>query len=271
MLREFHSNVLTYKSLHEPLDAWALEELIGHYVNYRKLVSCTVETANRAPRPGSHEDLLPAQDFQLYAVATRTPRKLFAALPRQAWRGTVWPGVYDLDWGVRSIRLIVLTEVAKHPRNAPWERFSTELARLRHGLAHYQPRSNAAGELLYRLYLVYRLELPEMSYTVEEFIRETHREVIAHLTPEERRAIVAEMPAEERLRGLPAEERLRGLPAEERLRGLPAEERLRGLPAEERLRGLPLHERLRDLDPEELAGLDPEERALLRKLIARDD
>lgn len=27
---------MTYKSLHESLDAWAIEELIGHYVNYRK-------------------------------------------------------------------------------------------------------------------------------------------------------------------------------------------------------------------------------------------
>lgn len=26
-------NLLTYKSHHEPLDVWAVEELIGHYVN----------------------------------------------------------------------------------------------------------------------------------------------------------------------------------------------------------------------------------------------
>ncbi|MDS4025402.1 MAG: hypothetical protein RKO25_00185 [Candidatus Contendobacter sp.] len=29
-------NLLTYKSGQEALDAWALEKLIGHYVNYRK-------------------------------------------------------------------------------------------------------------------------------------------------------------------------------------------------------------------------------------------
>ena len=29
-------NLLTYKSLHEPLDDWAIKELVGHYVNYRK-------------------------------------------------------------------------------------------------------------------------------------------------------------------------------------------------------------------------------------------
>ena len=32
-------NLLTYKSKQEPLDGWALDELIGHYVNYRKLIS----------------------------------------------------------------------------------------------------------------------------------------------------------------------------------------------------------------------------------------
>jgi len=30
-------NLLTYKSHHEALTAWVLDELIGHYVNYRKL------------------------------------------------------------------------------------------------------------------------------------------------------------------------------------------------------------------------------------------
>ncbi|MBK1701736.1 hypothetical protein [Thiococcus pfennigii] len=81
-----------------------------------------------------------------------------------------------------------------------------------------------------------------MTYTLEEFIRETHREVIAHLTPEERRAIVE---------------------------GMPPQERLRGLLPEERLRGLPLKDRLRDLDPDALPELTPEEREALRKLLVR--
>ncbi len=29
-------NLLTYKSFREPLTAWSLDELAGHYVNYRK-------------------------------------------------------------------------------------------------------------------------------------------------------------------------------------------------------------------------------------------
>ena len=32
-------NLVTYKSLRESLDGWTVEELVGHYVNYRKQVS----------------------------------------------------------------------------------------------------------------------------------------------------------------------------------------------------------------------------------------
>src|SRR5580658_11114732 len=32
-------NLITFKSHHEALDDWAMKELIGHYVAYRKLVS----------------------------------------------------------------------------------------------------------------------------------------------------------------------------------------------------------------------------------------
>ncbi|MCG6941560.1 MAG: hypothetical protein LJE69_09955 [Thiohalocapsa sp.] len=52
-------NLLTYKSLHESLDSWAIEELIGHYVNYRKAFA-----------PGAAPDA-----FGLYAVSTRHPAR----------------------------------------------------------------------------------------------------------------------------------------------------------------------------------------------------
>ena len=31
-------NLLTYKSFRESLTSWALDELVGHYVNYRKQI-----------------------------------------------------------------------------------------------------------------------------------------------------------------------------------------------------------------------------------------
>ena len=57
-------NLITYKSLHKPLDAWALKELLAHAVNYRKQISPTVD------------DLVPESEIRLMAVATRFPDNL---------------------------------------------------------------------------------------------------------------------------------------------------------------------------------------------------
>lgn len=64
-----HHNLLTYKSVRQPLDAWTLDELVGHYVNYRK---------QRSP---SQKRLLPVEDFRLYGVSTREPQKLKREVP----------------------------------------------------------------------------------------------------------------------------------------------------------------------------------------------
>jgi hypothetical protein len=70
-------NLITFKSHFEPLDGWAMKELIGHYVAYRKLVS-------RSP-----SDLLAEDQFGLYAVAARSPHNLSGRVPWQS----VQPGV----------------------------------------------------------------------------------------------------------------------------------------------------------------------------------
>jgi hypothetical protein len=242
-------NVLSYKSKQEALDGWAMEELIGHYVTYRKLASiqaavavpATARPADPVEPSAAVERLLPETAFRLFAVATRHPTKLFTQLAPGAQHPTAWPGVYDLDWGSRRIRLIVLNALIKHPRNAPWELFASELDRIRYGLAHYRPRSPAAHLLRYHLANVHRLELPNMAYTLDDFKLDTYRMLIDDfhaLSPEDRQALLERMDVADRLRGLDAEERLRGLDTEEILRRLDPEERLRGLDPEERLRGL---------------------------------
>lgn len=93
-----------------------------------------------------------------------------------------------------------------------------------------------------------------MTYTVAEFIRETHEEIIANLTPEERLAIIDEMPSDERralIERPPPDER-RALIAE-----LPPEERLSGLTAADLLRHI------------EFDTLDAESREMLRKVLDR--
>ena len=199
-------NLLTYKSGQESLDAWAIAELIGHYVNYRKAF---------APRE-------PTARFGLYAVTTRRPR----ALAHQVTLEPVKPGVYRLPVAGQSVTLIVLREVEICPRNALWALFSFEAARVALGAESYRWRQDDHLPILETIYQRYRETGIPMSYTFQDFRHDVALEMLDRLPPEER------------LRGLPPEERLRGLPPEERLRGLPPEERLRGLPPEERLRGL---------------------------------
>ena len=190
-------NLLTYKSGREPLDAWALEELIGHYVNYRK---------SFAPRE-------PVDQFGLYAVATRHP----VALWREVERQPVKAGVYTVRALRQPITVIVLKEIAPATRNALWALFSFEAGRVAQGAQDYVWRQPDHLPILQELYHCYQQVGVAMSYTFENFRQDLARE------------LVLELPVEERLRGLPPEELLRRVPPEERLRGLPPEERLRGL------------------------------------------
>jgi hypothetical protein len=57
-------NLITFKSNQDTLDTWALDELVGHYVNYRK----------QARR--EHPELLLLDQFRLYAVCVRVPQLL---------------------------------------------------------------------------------------------------------------------------------------------------------------------------------------------------
>jgi hypothetical protein len=186
-------NLLTYKSLWEPLDDWAIEELIGHYTNYRKLVSPS-------------QQLLPQNQFQLYAVSTRYPRKL---LNSEIVFKEIEAGVIDLRWGNRLIRLIILSRIPKEKKNSLWLLFSGKKREFVYGNKHHQWRRVSGKAVLNRLYELYLTQGVIMSYTIEDFHRDLIKEYLYLLPPEER------------LKGLPPEERLKGLPPEERLKGLP--------------------------------------------------
>src|SRR5947199_1349544 len=84
-------NLVSFKSHHEALDGWAMKELVGHYVAYRKLVS---------PSPSA---LLPEEQFRLYAVCARRPQQLSQQVPWQERQAAV----YDCAWGTDTVRVIV--------------------------------------------------------------------------------------------------------------------------------------------------------------------
>ncbi len=198
-------NLLTYKSLREPLDDWAIEELIGHYTNYRKLVSPSLE------------ELLPANQFQLYAISTRYPQKL---LSQPLGLKERQPGVFELRWGTRLIWLIVLSRVSLTEHNAFWLLFSGQEQGFVYGDQHYHWHQPSERALLNQLYQLYQREGVIMPYTMEDFERDFTREHL-HL-----------LPPEERLKGLSAETIFQRFSPEERLQGLPPEERLKGLSPE---------------------------------------
>jgi hypothetical protein len=101
-------NLITFKSHRETLDAWAMKELVGHYVAYRKLVSA-------AP-----SDLQPEDRFRLYAVCASFPQSLSTLVPWQERQ----PGVYDCKWGTDVVRVVVAGQLPLEACNAPLHLFS---------------------------------------------------------------------------------------------------------------------------------------------------
>jgi len=163
-------NILSFKSHQEPFTPWACDELLGHYVNYRKQASPSMDS------------LLPSGDFKLYAVAARYPEKLARKVQLQERA----EGVYDFIWGSRSVRLIVTGRVTQAKRNAVWELFSGIPERVAHGAADYTWRTEGLSSVISTLYTHYRLEGIQMPYTVKDYLREVTLDNLDTLSPEER-------------------------------------------------------------------------------------
>ncbi len=192
-------NLITFKSHREALDGWAIKELVGHYVAYRKLVS---------PSPS---ELLPENRFRLYAVSARFPHNLSGQVPWQEQQA----GVYDCRWGTDTVRVVVAGELPREAHNAPLHLFSASPDLVSFGGGAYRRRSETTSLLLKQLFEGFQREDFAMSYTMEDFKREFFKEHFAQLTPEEQQEVLQSLPAEKRLAGLPAEKRLAGLSAEQ--------------------------------------------------------
>jgi hypothetical protein len=208
-------NLLTFKSHHEALDAWALKELTGADVAYRKLVS---------PSP---TELLPDGQFGLYAVAARFPHNLSGQVPWQR----VQAGVYDCRWGKDTVRVLVAGELPREPHNDTLHLFSAAPELVGFGQAAYRRRSEQTSRLLSQLFDRLQGEGFAMSFTMEDFNRQYAKEHFARLTPQEQREALERLSPEQRrevLEALPPEERLAGLSPEERLAGL-SEDQVRQL------------------------------------------
>jgi hypothetical protein len=192
-------NLLTFKSMREPLDDWAVKELTGHYVNYRKQIS------------PSFSNLYPEDQFQLYGVSTRYPKKLSSQLELTK----IQDGVYDIHRGSDNIRLIVLSEIPHAEHNAIWHLFSGIPGEIEYAARQYRGKTQEISTVLNRLFDNYQLEGIPMAYTMEDFRRDYVRDHLGVLSPDDR------------LRGLTPDDRLRGLTPDDRLKGLSPDEVLK--------------------------------------------
>lgn len=173
-----HYNLITFKSHQETLDDWALKELTGHYVNYRKQISPTMQ------------ELLPEEQFRLYAVSARFPQ----SLSQQVEFISILPGVYECRRGTDVIRIVVLRQLPQSEHNALLHLFSASGEQVRFGREHYRLHSEETSTLLQRLFENYSLEGMNMPYTMADFRRDYVKENLEKLT------------LEERLEGVPPEE-----------------------------------------------------------------
>src|SRR5262249_12705617 len=132
-------NLVTFKSHQEALDAWALWELVGHFVNYRKQASPSLQ------------DLLPEAVFRLFAVCARFPHNL----AHEGTLAALRDGVYEAQGLALRIRVVVAHQLPLRENNAMLHLFSAREELLRYGREHYRPRSQETSTLLFELFKEY--------------------------------------------------------------------------------------------------------------------
>ncbi|NOQ36957.1 MAG: hypothetical protein GQ569_13890 [Methylococcaceae bacterium] len=193
-------NLLSYKSMRESFDFWAVQELIGHYVSYRKQIS---------------KPLLAESEFSLYAVSTCYPQKL----AKQVTLTELSQGVYQLkEFG--NIRLIVLTQIPKAKHNAVWHLFSHNIDKIKFGINSYHSKI-PISTIVNVLYEHYQTEELIMPYTLDDFNKEIGRKHLHFLNVED---VAKEFPIDEYLKHYSTDEVLKQYSLSERMKGLPKEE-----------------------------------------------
>ena len=119
-------NLITYKSLRQPLDSWSLDELICYYVLYRKLVSPSLD------------NLMPTDQFRLFGISTRYPQNLSQIEHLEYVKN----GIYRLIRGEFEISILVLSRMPLNQRDAIWNMFATKQKQIQFGLENSRWKSN---------------------------------------------------------------------------------------------------------------------------------
>ncbi len=111
-------------------------------------------------------DLMPENQFRLFAVSVRFPQQLAAS---GITLEEVQSGVYNIRYLDGSIRLIVVNQLPIEEKNAMLHLFSTRGELLKHGMQHYRQRSSATSTVFYKLIARLSEEGETMSDALAEF------------------------------------------------------------------------------------------------------
>ena len=249
----------------ESLSVDALLQALGYHYFYRQSQS------------------LSEAELQTFVMVAITPRRQL--LEHFGFSVSEVPGVYRSQQPLlEKVQLIVLNQLQPSPHNAFVQCFASQRRVYQSAFAQIQKLDEAqlsqsawalvAGLQSQREQKGKIMKAQAEELTAERLIEigsETRKFVLATLSAEDKRQVIAHMPPEERLIGLAPEERLAGLAPEERLAGLAPEDRLAGLDSEEieqLVEKVPLEKRLSGLvSKERLASLTPEDTARLLEQI----
>ena len=121
-------------------------------------------------------------------------------------------GVYDIDLGTISIRLLVLSQMPQHQKNALWQAFSAKGERVAYGLAHFPHNSPEWRSLLHRLYQIYQLEGVPMTYTMEDIMRDNVRHGLPLLSPKDFNDVIQSLPKDRVIKTFAPEDLVQYIP-----------------------------------------------------------
>jgi hypothetical protein len=156
----------------------------------------------------SFDHLLPEQQFQLYGVSTRFPRKLASQIDFQR----IQQGVYDVVWGTDKVRIIVLSQISGADCNAIWRLFSADSTAVIQAKQQYQAHLSNMSSVINQLFEYYQKEKVIMSYTMQDFQKDYIRDHLDLLSADE---VLKRYSSDEVLKRYSLDERLKGLSFDE--------------------------------------------------------
>lgn len=113
-------NLISYKSMNEPLDRFAVIELVGHAVTYSKLQAAKADI--------NWQDFV--DQLGLFAVSTRKPSTEAMA---KLLKHTEKEAVYEIDYADCKITCIVINRTEDRDRNWLWQLLKGDRSRWQKG------------------------------------------------------------------------------------------------------------------------------------------